>query len=377
MIKKSITWIHRWLGIITGLVVFIVSLTGCVYVFVDELKAVFYQDRLFVQTGNEAIQPLSTLMANAQEALGKNIEISRCDIYPAANRSWIFRAVKTNPEAVGHWNYYTYYYRVYVNPYTGAVIHLEDSRNEFFQLMLSLHTDLLLGHRIGQPLVGSCALIFILLLLSGLVLWWPKKGKKKALKQALTIKYKAKFKRVNYDLHNTLGFYVLVPALVIALTGAVYSFQWVDSSIYALFSGGKEKIERRPTPARSRAESTTTALDLALHDVLHQYPQADMISTRFSRQQGAPYDFQVRLHPGRTYHFNWLFYDAVKGNLIYRYGTADLHLAEKVRALNFDLHVGSFAGLFSKILALSICLICVSLPITGFIIWLKPKKQKK
>lgn len=374
MIKKGISWIHRWLGIITGLVVIIISLTGCIYVFVDELKAVFYRDRLFVQTTHQTTQPLSVLMANARQALGKEIDISRCDIYPSADRSWIFRAIKTNPDAIGHWNYYEYYYRVYMNPYTGSVIQVEDTRNEFFQLVLSLHTDMLLGHRIGQPLVGICVLIFIVLLLSGLVLWWPKKGKKKALKQAFTIKWKAKFKRINYDLHNTLGFYVLVPALIITLTGTVYSFKWMDASIYAIFSGGKQKTERRPSPIQT--SGTTIALDRALSDVLNKYPKADMISTRFSRQPGAPYDFQVRLQPGRTYHFNWLFYNATTGHLLSSYGTADLQLAEKVRALNFDLHVGSFAGLPGKILGFCICLICASLPITGFIIWLRPKKKK-
>jgi len=376
MIKKQIGWIHRWLGLLTGLVVITVSLTGCVYVFVDELKAVFYPDRIFVHADNQPLQPLSVMMANAQIAVGKNVRISRCDIYPAPNRSWIFRAMKTNPDGIGHWDYYQYYYRIYVNPYTGGVIHIEDTRNEFFQLMLSLHTDLLLGHRIGQPLVGSCILLFIVLLISGLVLWWPKKANKKALKQAVIINWKAKFKRLNYDLHNVFGFYVLLPALVIALTGAVYAFKWVDTSLYYVFSGGKEKVERRPPVPKVPATKTAVALDKALNDVLHTYPKADMISTRFQDQDGAPYEFQVRLRPGRTYHFHWLFYDPAKGRLLYHYGTTDLQLAEKVRALNFDLHVGSFAGLPGKILAVCICLICASLPITGFMIWLKPKKKK-
>ncbi|MEM8966342.1 MAG: PepSY-associated TM helix domain-containing protein [Bacteroidota bacterium] len=46
--KKVIGQIHLWLGLASGLVVVILGVTGCIYVFIDEIKPLVYQDRMFV-----------------------------------------------------------------------------------------------------------------------------------------------------------------------------------------------------------------------------------------------------------------------------------------------------------------------------------------
>jgi len=377
MFSKINAWLHLWLGIATGLVVFIVSITGCLYAFTDELKALWYSDRLFVEAVDQPVKPMSVMLENARKAIGPEYDISRCDIYPADNRSWVFRALDINPDGFGHWGYFRYNYRIYVNPYTGGVIHVENSNREFFQLVLALHTHLLLGHKIGQPLVSYAVLIFVFLLFSGLILWWPKKPTWKSFKKALTVKWNANRKRVNYDLHNVWGFYVLIPALILALTGLVFSFKWVDHSLYFLFSGGQQKTERKVPFSGIGREPSPHSLDKALADVVRLHSTADMISLRFRDRANAPYDFQIRKVKSRTYHFEWAYYDRFTGRFISSYGTDDLNLAEKVRAMNFDLHVGSFLGFPGKLLAFLASLVCATLPITGLIIWLNKKKKRK
>src|SRR5690606_41313643 len=61
-------WLHLWLGMVTGVVVLIVSITGCIYVFADELKETFYHDRFFIEASNIAPMPMSVLRDRAQEA---------------------------------------------------------------------------------------------------------------------------------------------------------------------------------------------------------------------------------------------------------------------------------------------------------------------
>jgi uncharacterized iron-regulated membrane protein len=160
MAKKIFLWLHRWLGLTTGLVVVIVSITGCINVFADELKEYFYHERFFKPADTRPTLKFSLLRENAQQALGPKYQISRCEVYPAADRNWIFRATKTDPEAFGHWNFFKYYYRVYINPVTGKVVHIEDTRNEFFQLVLSLHLNLLLGEHIGGMITGISVTCF-------------------------------------------------------------------------------------------------------------------------------------------------------------------------------------------------------------------------
>src|SRR5690606_9119550 len=377
MLKKLIHWLHLWLGMVTGVVVLIVSITGCIYVFADELKETFYHDRFFIEASNIAPMPMSVLRDRAQEALGSSYQISRSEVYPANDRSWVFRASETNPEGIGHWNYYTYYYRVYINPYTGEVIHIENSRNEFFQLVLSAHMNLLLGDKIGGAIVGYSTLIFVFLLLSGLVLWWPKKWRMSSIKKSFFIKWKGSPRRLNYDLHNTAGFYALLPALILAITGLIYSFTWVDNSMQYIFDGGK-KIEKREIPKSMPADELAyDALDQSLITVLQKHPAADLLSLRFRKGDTAPIDIQVRFEKRKTHLFAWYYFDRNNGNFLMSYGSDTVKGGEKFRTMNFDLHVGSIGGMPTRIFAFLISLISASLPVTGFIIWYKRHKKVK
>src|SRR5690606_9552880 len=121
MVKKSVLWLHKWLGLLSGLVVLIVSLTGCVYVFHDDLKVFFYSDKYYIaqqSVNNQSAQalPLSTLTAIAQKALPDGEEVTRIDLYPAKDRTWIFRAVKTNEDALTYATYFKYNKRVFIDP---------------------------------------------------------------------------------------------------------------------------------------------------------------------------------------------------------------------------------------------------------------------
>lgn len=376
MIRKAFFEIHKWLGLLSGIVVFIVSLSGCVYVFTDELKDIFHKDRLYIEVPrNQSRKPFTLLLINARTALGSDYEITRSEIFPGADRSWIFRATKTNSKGIGHWNYYSYYFRVYVNPYTGEVIHIEDSKNDFFQLVLSTHMNLLLGPLVGKPLVGYSTLIFFVLLISGLVLWWPKKWKLRSVKKGLTFKKNAKVKRFNYDLHNVLGFYSLIPALIITITGLVYSFDWTDDALQYLANGG-QKVRKQIVPESSAADRyDERVMDNTIRSLLLSHQDADQFSLRFREDKLAPLDVQVRLKKSRTHLFAWYYFDRNTGHLLLKYGHSDLHGGEKLRSMNYDLHVGSIGGMGTKILALAVSLICASLPVTGFFIWYHKRRK--
>ncbi|WP_198139875.1 PepSY domain-containing protein, partial [Pedobacter sp. BAL39] len=75
MLRKIFFWIHKWLGLVTGLVVLIVSLTGCITVFSDELKEYFYHDRYFsAPSGNRSYLGFTALRQRAQKALGPEVK---------------------------------------------------------------------------------------------------------------------------------------------------------------------------------------------------------------------------------------------------------------------------------------------------------------
>ena len=382
MVKKSVLWLHKWLGLLSGLVVLIVSLTGCVYVFHDDLKVLFYPDKYYIaqqSVNNQSAQalPLSTLTAIAQNALPDGEEVSRIDLYPAKDRTWIFRAVKTNEDALTYTAYFKYNKRVFIDPYTGKVQAVENSKTEFFQLVLQLHMNLLLGKKIGHTVVSVSTIMFLILTVTGLVLWWPKKWKVKTLKKGLSFDFSVKWKRLNYDLHNVLGFYSLLFALLLGFTGLLFSYP----SLKEFYSNSFNKLSTNE-PAKAISFNTVpqqkaSSLDNALVYTLAKHPLADMMSVRLKKNEGL-HDIQVRMLKNRTGSFVWYYFNKNDGQITKIKSSNQTPAGDWLAGMNYDLHTGAFGGIFTKILYFLASLVCGSLPVTGFIIWLnKSKKAKK
>ena len=126
----------------------------------------------------------------------------------------------------------------------------------------------------GKLIVGVSTLLFVVILVSGIVVWWPRN--RKALVNRLKISGKKGAQRFWYDLHTAGGMYALLFLLVMALTGLTWSFSWYRNGVYALFgvtstqnsgtastSGGKDgKEEKKDTAAGGQHQgrkSRTTA----------------------------------------------------------------------------------------------------------------------
>ena len=240
-----------------------------------------------------------------------------------------------------------------------------------------MHMNLLLGKKIGHPLVGYSTVIFIILLITGMVLWWPKKWTKRSAKQSFAFDFKLTWKRINYDLHNVLGFYSLLFALIICITGLVFSFPafktfYVDS--LNTFSAETVKKKENFEPVPQKLESS---LDNALLFALQKHPDADMMSIRLRDSTEEFHDIQIRMLKDRTGKFNWYYFNQSDGQVSKVKSSEAGKVGDKLAGLNFDLHVGNIWGYPTKILAFVISLICASLPVTGFLVWWNKRKPKK
>lgn len=360
--KKSIRQIHLWLGLASGLVVFILGITGAIYAFQDEIKGLVYKDRLYVEPGKSRL-PLSVLLPIAIEAIGKDHKISRAELSQTAGRTYMFRALKVDKKAFGYWNYYQYYDKVYLNPYNGKVVFKENAKAEFFTVVLALHMNLLLGDLVGHFIIRWSVVCFVILLLSGMVLWWPKNWKLKQLKKSFQVKWNAKFKRLNYDMHNVFGFYSFLILMVVSLTGLMWSFELTTEKKAKVFSDTTQVLGLTPVDQilqQAQKASPETAY------FLYNFPAAKSGTVNVSAYQD-----KMRLYDREQYRF-----DRYNGQLLHQTGSFDqLSLGQKVIAMNYDLHTGSVLGLTGKILAFFAGLIAAGLPVTGFLIWWKKGKR--
>ena len=365
-IKGAFRVVHLWLGLITGLVVFILGITGCIYVFAEDIREVVYRERFYVKPGGAAKLPLSKLLHIAQQSVGDEHKITRAKVYNLPGRAYEFRALKTDPKAFGHWNYYVYYDRVHVDPYNGQIIYKEDARNSFMTLLLSLHMQLLLGKAVGHTVVKWSVVGFVILLISGLVLWYPKKWSKKQIKNSFRIKWGAKFKRLNYDLHNVPGFYSFLILLVIALTGLMMAFELSTVQTPTVLSD------------TTQVETRAQLADGVIEKVQGLNPQAAFFYYNIPLKKEGTINVNAYVSDDNFYNRTPYKFDQYTGAQLYLgQSFIKLPLNNKVQAMAFDIHTGNALGLPGKIIAFLASLIAASLPVTGLIIWLGKKKKAK
>ncbi|WP_192346885.1 PepSY domain-containing protein [Algoriphagus sp. Y33] len=371
-LKKTLNKLHLWLGLSSGLVVFIVAVTGCVYAFQAEIKDLTYPF-LFVEQQEGRVLPPSQISEIAQEAYPDGH--LHAVLYPAKERS--VQAIFFS-YGEGH----DHYQIAYINPYTGEVLKLNDEYADFFRFILDGHFYLWLPPEIGQPVVASFTLVFLFMVISGLILWWPKK---KNLKQSLKIKWSARWRRKNYDLHKVLGFYVMTFALVFAVTGLVWGFLWFRDGVFFAASGGEKFVEYYDPISDSTQtyQGEIPALDAVWMKMNAEYPNADWIEVHPPGFEGAAIAANANPDASTFWKSDYRYFDQ---NTLEELPVAHFYnrfeeatVAEKIMRMNYDVHVGAIAGLPGKILAFFLSAIIASLPITGFLIWWgrrnKAKKQ--
>jgi uncharacterized iron-regulated membrane protein len=354
-VKNLARQVHLWLGLGTGIIVFIISITGCIYVFEEEIRDFTKQKELYSPIENKPFIGLEKIVTTFQKEVPKE-KITSIKINQKEPNASVELSTKKK----------IYYF----NPYDGTLINRE--KQDWLTVVRKLHTNLLLGET-GSFIQRWSVVIFLLMLITGLILWFP--NQMRLLRQSLTIKWSASFKRVNYDMHNVLGFYASFILIVIVLTGLFFAFKEVKNTA-AFLTGTKLtdgiKVEEKPIVSK---EPVAIRYDRIYKTATQQYPGANT-ATLSIKKDG---DLRLRL----LYPYNWsrkqntFFYDPETGQLLRYKLYKDFNSADTIEATNYDLHTGRLFGLFGKIVAFLASLIAASLPITGFIIWLKKKKKKK
>jgi uncharacterized iron-regulated membrane protein len=273
-----------------------------------------------------------------------------------------------------------YYYIVYMNPYTGEVLKAKDMNSSFFPFVLDGHYYLWLPPAIGQPIVASATLVFVVMMITGLILWWPKN--KSARKQRFSVKWNARWRRVNYDLHNVFGFYMTWVVIFIALTGLIWGFQWFAKAAYWSMGGEKSTVYQEPVSDTTH----TTALyrqpvDIIWNKLKQENTSAETIEMHFPETPAAAIAANVNPDAKTYWQTDYRYFDQYTlqelsaTHLWGRY--KDAKMADKTFRMNYDIHTGAVLGLPGKFLAFFASLIAASLPVTGFMIWLGRRKKKK
>ncbi len=380
--------IHLYLSLAAGLVILVCCLTGAILVFEKEIQVGLNKHRYYVEAGTTKL-PLQQLIKNVKDSFPK-AKINSIKVYDAADRSVelnvnfpppksekdkIEKPKQNKSSAKPAQPQRQPGFTIFVDPYTGNILEKYSYRETWLYTMFALHRWLLGGEgSVGKYIVGVSTFIFLFILITGIILWWPKT--KKILKQRLKIKWNANWKRVNHDLHLVFGFYSAIFLFIFAFTGLAWSFEWMNNSIYAVTNS---PLKPPPSPKSTYQDSVKKiSPDTALLIAKSQSPTANFYNISFPKDSAEAFSISVlpkdAVHESAT---DAIYLDQYTGKLISIVKYEQRSLGARVRSTFKPVHTGSIWGTPSKIIAFIVCIMGVSFPITGVIMWINRTRKKR
>ena len=380
--RKIFRNIHLWLSVPFGILITLICFSGAALVFEKEVMELCHRELYFVKKVEAAPLPMEQLMTKVAATLPDSVSVTGVNISSDPERA--YQVTLSKPRRAS----------MYVDQYTGEITGKYE-RAPFFNFMFRMHRWLLDSMKQdggifwGKMIVGTSTLMFVFVLISGVVVWWPRT--RKALKNSLKIVANKGWRRFWYDLHVAGGMYALVFLLAMALTGLTWSFQWYRTGFYKTFGVGVQpsmghgnaaanatakggKRDGKPEGREGRGAhrySPYTNWQQVYEQLAEANPDYKQISVsdgsasvavpRFGNQRGTDrYKFNPRN-------------GEITETTLYK----DLDNSGKIRGWIYSVHVGSWGGMLTRILTFVAALIGASLPLTGYYLWIRKKIKRR
>ena len=394
--KKIFRKIHLWLSVPFGLIITLVCFSGAMLVFENEANEWFRRDLYYVETVKGSPLPMDKLLEKVATTLPDSVAVTGVSISSDPGRAYQVSLSKPRRASL------------YVDQYTGEVKG-KSERSGFFMFMFRMHRWLLdsmnpgnEGIFWGKMIVGVSTLLLVFVLISGIVIWWPRT--RKALKNSLKITATKGWRRFWYDLHVAGGMYALIFLLAMALTGLTWSFPWYRTAFYKVFGvevqqraaqGHEQKsdAQKRNTKLAAHREKKREGTEVRkgersrrpennhsdMYSVTSPFVYWQEIYDKLRRQN--PEYKQISISSG-TASVSFNRFGNQRASDRYSFNTDNGEFTEtslyqhqdksgKIRGWIYSVHVGNWGGMFTRILTFIAALLGSALPLTGYYLWIK------
>lgn len=355
---------HFYAGIFVTPVLLVLSITGALYIFRSEIEDFWFARLRFVEPSGARTSAQAQVAAAQAAYPGRRSTMLTLPTEP--NRASIVRlGGDSRRDSV----------TVHVDPYQGTVLGAEEEGlPAAFDAVLTLHRELFLGTS-GRLVVELTTGWTILLLVTGLYLWWPRhRGRSEGVWWP---RLRAKPYTMLRDLHTVLGFYLLVPMMVIVVTGLFYAIVWGEAFHLVTRHGDRSRSVRRDA-STARVEQSPPRGTLGSSESLDQveararghYPDRNL---SFDLSHVEDKGIQVTVsndynRPFGPYVSAQFVLDRATGKMV-SHGTLAEHERYWWHGWVYPLHVGSMLGIPTKLLWLVACMLLIASPITGLWMW--------
>ncbi|ENW21709.1 PepSY domain-containing protein [Acinetobacter haemolyticus] len=370
MFKKVFFQIHWFLGITAGLILSLMGITGAIYSYDQQILKWINQESYVVEVVNTPKLTPAQLYQHFNQQQPE-IEINSITIAADPTASSTVNIKKEGARRG---------YNMMVNPYTAEILP-EVKGREFFQFIQRLHRNLTAGEY-GAQITGASTLMLIFFVLSGLYLRFPKKH---SLKQWLFIKPKLKGRNFIWDLHAVVGTWVVIFYLLFACTGLYWSYDWWRAGMFKVM--GVEQPQRHQ---QNHDQNKKEQPDLSNQQVNTILTQAwTGVNANIGREYSS---LTLNIPKLADQKIELTFIDPTpqheraRNQAIYNYQShqfekldlyEDKKLNEKIMSSMLPVHRGSFFGSTYQFIAMLASLTMPLFFVTGWMLYLKRRKQKK
>lgn len=235
-LRSILFWLHLVCGVAAGVVILIMSVTGVLLAYQRQITA-------WADTRGYRIEPAAERLT--AEAIIARVGESRPDVSPTAVM------VRSDPTAPASLTIGTGR-QLFVDPYTGAVLGEGNGQGvrSFFRVVVEWHRYVAASgasRPLGRAVTGASNLAFLFIVLSGLVLWFPRSWKWATVRNISWFKGGLRGKARDFNWHNTIGFWSAIPLAIIVAGGVVISYPWATGLVYRAYG------EAPPTPPAGAA----------------------------------------------------------------------------------------------------------------------------
>ncbi|RIZ65006.1 MAG: PepSY domain-containing protein [Methylococcales bacterium] len=368
-LRKIFLKIHLYISLWLGAFLVIAGLTGSILVYEHTLDKFFNSESMLIEHPGNQSKSIAELINSANLQSPIKGATSHIQLPTSPDEALIIRYQM--PAEGNHKGHNHHFYELMLNQYTGEVIGQRDQFTSLMGLVLRLHFNLF-ADETGQLIMGITSLLTLLLIMTGIYVWWPKL---KHLKAAFIIKRNASPTRFNFDLHKTVGIYTALILFSVSLSGVHFNMPYLFRPIVNYFS---PVDNMRAAVVSEKVMDVSISTETAINIAEQIFPGIEVKRVSFPANKTGVYmvmgkQIDEMSDKGTTI----LWVDQYSGKVLKVKDPHQLSPGNAFLNIQLPLHNGEILGEPGRVLVLIAGFAPLLLMITGVIHWLKKRRSKR
>jgi uncharacterized iron-regulated membrane protein len=354
---------HLYAGLIVTPIILIMAITGGIYLLQPQIEAWMYGDRLYLTEEYQgAIDHDAIIQASKEQVSAKQVH-SYQPPYAPNHSAQVVLSTKDSVKLTA-----------FLHPGTHEVLGTIGEKWRLMNVARDVHKGLLLGTP-GRVITELAACWLIVMIATGLYLWWPRGNKERG---AFVPNTKASGRKLWREFHAVPGAWVGLWIVALLITGLPWSMVW-GGLLSDISTRVGEGFPKAVFAARPISRSNVELPEVSMNQIFQAISQKNIkhpFKVEYPWWESGSYALMPLRHGGQSQDLTFLFFDRRSGDILDEYRWDDLGKVGRLTSLGVAFHEGRLFGGANQLLNLTAVLVLISMCISGPVMWWKRKPQK-